>query len=99
MNINDNKFDVIIIGSGVGGLTTASLLAQLENKRVLILERHFKIGGFTHTFNRKGAMMSGVLATAVARRRPWQVMNIMSEAIRYSHQLYSKPSNVTQATI
>ena len=54
MNTNNHTFDVIVIGSGIGGLTTASLLAQLQNKRVLILERHFKLGGFTHTFNRKG---------------------------------------------
>ena len=50
----DSRYDVIIIGSGIGGLTTASLLAQLHRKRVLILERHFKIGGFTHTFRRQG---------------------------------------------
>ncbi|MCK5574089.1 MAG: NAD(P)/FAD-dependent oxidoreductase, partial [Bacteroidetes bacterium] len=54
MSSNDDLYDVIVIGSGIGGLATASLLAQLENKRVLILERHFKIGGFTHTFTRKG---------------------------------------------
>ena len=54
MTANHNRFDAIVIGSGIGGLTTASLLAQLENKRVLILERHFKLGGFTHTFSRKG---------------------------------------------
>ena len=29
-------------------------MAQLRNKRVLILERHFIAGGFTHTFQRKG---------------------------------------------
>lgn len=51
-NLND-RYDVIIIGSGIGGLTTASLLAQIERKRVLVLERHFKIGGFTHTFSRQ----------------------------------------------
>ena len=50
----ENHYDAIIIGSGIGRLTTASLLAQVERKRVLILERHFKIGGFTHTFGRKG---------------------------------------------
>lgn len=48
------KYDVIIIGSGLGALSAASILAQLKNKRVLILERHFKIGGFTHTFKREG---------------------------------------------
>ncbi|MEM7181405.1 MAG: NAD(P)/FAD-dependent oxidoreductase, partial [Spirochaetota bacterium] len=26
---------------------------QLENKKILILERHFQVGGFTHTFQRK----------------------------------------------
>ena len=47
------KYDVIIIGSGMGALTSASLLAQLEGKRILILERHFQAGGYTHAFKRK----------------------------------------------
>ncbi|RME92758.1 MAG: NAD(P)/FAD-dependent oxidoreductase [Candidatus Hydrogenedentota bacterium] len=46
-------YDVIIIGSGAGSLTTAALLAKLEKKKVLLLERHFKAGGFTHIFKRK----------------------------------------------
>lgn len=46
------KFDAIIIGSGLGGLTTASILAQ-EGKKVLVLERHYVAGGFTHTFKRQ----------------------------------------------
>ena len=45
-------FDAIVIGSGIGGLATASFLAQLGRKRVLVLERHFKLGGFTHSFRR-----------------------------------------------
>lgn len=49
-----NTFDVIVIGSGIGGLSVASLLAQMAKKRVLVLERHFKLGGFTHSFSRKG---------------------------------------------
>ncbi len=50
----NTSYDVIVIGSGIGGLSTASLLAQLAKKRVLVLERHFKLGGFTHSFSRKG---------------------------------------------
>ncbi|MCC7441554.1 MAG: NAD(P)/FAD-dependent oxidoreductase [Bdellovibrionales bacterium] len=50
----ENTYDVIIIGSGMGGLTCASLLSQLASKRVLILEQHFKAGGYTHTFRRPG---------------------------------------------
>ena len=52
MNI-ENQYDAIVIGSGIGGLTTASLLTRLAGKRVLVLERHFKLGGFTHSFQRK----------------------------------------------
>lgn len=51
---SDNQYDAIVIGSGIGGLAAASLLAQLAGKRVLVLERHFVLGGFTQTFRRKG---------------------------------------------
>jgi len=50
-DITKQKFDAIIIGSGIGGLCTAALLG-LKGKRVLVLEKHFKIGGWTHTFRR-----------------------------------------------
>ncbi|MFL2983745.1 MAG: phytoene desaturase family protein [Candidatus Neomarinimicrobiota bacterium] len=48
----NHNYDVIIVGSGIGGLCTAALLS-LRGKRVLLLEKHFKIGGWTHTFKRK----------------------------------------------
>ncbi len=47
-----DKYDVIVIGSGIGSLTAATLLAKL-GKKVLILERHYTAGGFTHIFKRK----------------------------------------------
>jgi len=47
-------FDLIVIGSGMGGLTVASLMAQFKHQRVLLLERHFRLGGFTHSFTRPG---------------------------------------------
>jgi phytoene dehydrogenase-like protein len=47
-------YDAIVIGSGMGGLAFASIMATLRKWRVLVLERHFKIGGFTHTFTRPG---------------------------------------------
>lgn len=49
-----DQFDAIVIGSGIGGMTAASLLAQLRGMRVLVLERHFALGGFTHAFTRSG---------------------------------------------
>ncbi len=47
-------YDAIVIGSGIGGLGTAALLSRLANQRVLVLERHYEAGGFTHTFRRPG---------------------------------------------
>lgn len=49
----DSSYDAILIGSGLGSLSAASFLAR-EGKRVLILERHTNVGGFSHTFKRKG---------------------------------------------
>lgn len=46
------KFDVIVIGSGIGGLTAASILTRLKGKRVLVLEKHYVAGGQTHEFHR-----------------------------------------------
>ncbi len=46
-------YDAIVIGSGIGGLTVAAILAKLNRQRVLLLERHFKPGGFTHAFKRQ----------------------------------------------
>jgi all-trans-retinol 13,14-reductase len=47
-------WDDIVIGSGMGGLAAAGWLAKHGGKRVLVLERHYTAGGFTHTFRRPG---------------------------------------------
>jgi len=49
-----DHWDAIVIGSGIGGLAVAALLAKHGGKRVLVLERHYVAGGFTHAFHRPG---------------------------------------------
>lgn len=51
---DSNQYDAIVIGSGIGGLTTAAILSKLNHKKVLVLEQHFIVGGFTQEFKRKG---------------------------------------------
>ena len=47
------SIDVIVIGSGIGGLTAAALLARY-GKRVLVCESHAIAGGAAHSFKRRG---------------------------------------------
>ena len=44
-------YDCIVIGSGIGGMALASMLSK-AGKKVLVLEKHYTPGSFTHTFTR-----------------------------------------------
>ncbi|MBU3737052.1 MAG: NAD(P)/FAD-dependent oxidoreductase, partial [Methylobacterium sp.] len=46
-------WDVIVIGSGAGGMGAAAALSRL-GRRVLLLEKHYVAGGLTHEFERQG---------------------------------------------
>lgn len=48
---DEGEYDVIVIGSGMGGLTCGALSAKYGSK-VLVLESHIKVGGSAHTFTR-----------------------------------------------
>lgn len=46
------KYDVIIIGGGLGGLTAGAVLSK-KGKKVLLIEQHFMVGGAATIFKRK----------------------------------------------
>jgi all-trans-retinol 13,14-reductase len=48
-----NKWDTIIVGAGLGGLTAAAKLVQ-AGRRVLLLERNPHPGGTAYVYNRRG---------------------------------------------
>jgi all-trans-retinol 13,14-reductase len=48
-----NEYDVIVVGSGIGGLSCGSLLAK-DGYKVLILEQQGQVGGFCTSFSREG---------------------------------------------
>jgi len=49
----ENEYDVIIVGSGIGGLTCGALLSK-RGYKVLVLEQHYQAGGYCSSFKREG---------------------------------------------
>ena len=47
------QYDVVVIGSGLAGLTAANVLAR-QGRSVLLLEQHYKLGGMATWFRRPG---------------------------------------------
>ena len=48
-----DAYDVVVIGSGLGGLTVANILGR-AGYSVLLLEQHYKLGGLATWFKRPG---------------------------------------------
>lgn len=49
----DDFYDIVVVGSGLGGLTSANYLAKNGHK-VLLLEHHYQFGGLATWFKRPG---------------------------------------------
>lgn len=54
--MENNKYDVIVVGSGIAGLTSAAYIAK-ENHKVLLLEKDSSFGGLLGAFNLDGHML------------------------------------------
>lgn len=50
---NKEVYDYVIMGSGIGGLSIAALLAK-DGKKVCVIEAHDKPGGYSQTISIKG---------------------------------------------
>jgi len=79
-SVSPPDFDAIVIGSGIGGLASATILSRMNRMRVLVLERHFEIGGLTHTFKR-GRYKWDVGLHYIGRMRPGMVQRVVMDYI------------------
>ncbi len=78
--------DVIVIGSGIGGLTAAALLSRY-GKRVIVCESHAIAGGAAHSFSRRGfifdsgpSFYSGLIDPS-SRNPLRQVLEVLGEVL------------------
>jgi all-trans-retinol 13,14-reductase len=58
--MRNGEFDVVIIGSGLGGLLCGAILSGNDH-RVCVLEKHHQIGGNLQTFRRKGVNFNSAM--------------------------------------
>jgi phytoene dehydrogenase-like protein len=53
------SYDLVVIGSGLAGMTAANILGRAGHN-VLLLEQHFQLGGLATTFKRPGGIIFDV---------------------------------------
>ena len=78
---NKEKFEVVIIGSGLGGLLCGYILSK-NGYKVAILEKNPQIGGCLQTFKRKGVKFDtgmhyvGSLEEGQMLNKFWKYLNL-----------------------
>jgi phytoene desaturase len=55
-----DRYDAVVVGSGIGGLTAGGLLAK-AGLDVLVVERHDRVGGYSHAFRRGGYLFDSAV--------------------------------------
>jgi phytoene dehydrogenase-like protein len=93
-NTLDSYYDAIIIGSGLGGLTTANRLAYCGHK-VLLLEHHHQLGGLATWFKRKGHIfdisLHGFPYGMVKTCKKYWNKEIMNSIVQLSDIVFDNP--------
>lgn len=89
-----DSYDVVIIGSGLGGLTTANRLAYCGHS-VLLLEHHHRLGGLATWFKRRGHIfdisLHGFPYGMVKTCKKYWNKEIMQSIVQLPNIVFSNP--------
>lgn len=97
MSKNNTKYDVIIIGAGIGGLVCGCYLAKAR-KRVLIVEKHHSVGGYCISFSRSGYVFDAGIHYLGSLRQGAQLNRVFNELQIFSEieLVRSNPTNIVK---
>ena len=89
-----NRYNVVVIGSGLGGLTSANRLAR-SGHSVLLLEHHHQLGGLATWFKRKGHIfdvsLHGFPHGMVKTCRKYWNREIMESIVQLKNIVFDNP--------
>jgi len=87
------KYDLIVVGAGLFGLTVAERVASLYNKRVLIVERRDHIGGncYSERDPETGIEVHkyGAHLFHTSNERVWDYVNQFTDFTGYQHRVFA----------
>ncbi|MDO5565394.1 MAG: FAD-dependent oxidoreductase, partial [Planctomycetia bacterium] len=90
-----DSYDVIVIGSGLAGMTAANILGR-SGYKVLLLERHYKLGGLATWFRRDNNLIFDVslhgfpVGMIKSCRRYWNA-DIADRIVQLKHIHFDNP--------
>jgi len=100
-----DEYDVIVIGSGLGGLTAANVLGR-NGHTVLLLEQHYKLGGLATWFRRPGGQIFDIslhgfpVGMIKSCRRYWSAdiadRIVQLKRIRFDNPMFSLTTSYTR---